>query len=103
MNGNKNPYPEFLIDEASGIRVPCEKYQIWKEGYKAGKEDRRLIKKVMKSEKGMVLVFDKAGEQMPKYQGQYEEARERVLRDAPLDAVFSRISNKIEAIPREEW
>lgn len=35
-----------------------------------------LIRKVMKSEKGIVLVFDEIGEQIPAYQRQYEDVRE---------------------------
>ncbi len=35
-----------------------------------------LIRKVMKSEKGIVLVFVEVGEQIPAYQGQYEDVRE---------------------------
>ena len=104
MNGSKNPYPQFLIDEVSGIEVPNQKHQTWEEGYKAGKRHRQVINTVMKSEKGMVLVFDEYGEQMPEYQGQYEEVMERILREAPPGAVFSHITgNSLEAVPREEW
>ena len=63
-----------------------------------------MIKTVMRSEKGMVLVFDEDGEQVPEYQGQYEDVRGRILRDAPPGVVFSYIiSNSLEAIPKEEW
>ena len=63
-----------------------------------------MIKTVMKSERGLVLVFDEGGEQVPEYQGYYEEVRERILQDAPPSTVFSYIiSNNLEAIPREEW
>ncbi len=34
-----NPYPEFLIDEASGIQVPDLRHEIWAEGYEAGRKD----------------------------------------------------------------
>ncbi len=34
-----NPYPEFLIDEASGIQVRDIRHKIWSEGYEAGKKD----------------------------------------------------------------
>jgi hypothetical protein len=61
------------------------------------------IRNVIKSEKGMVLVFNQNGEQIPKYQGQYEEVRETILRKAPLDAVFSHASTVIQDIPREKW
>jgi len=104
MNRSKNPYPQFLIDEVSGIEVPNQKHQIWEEGYKARKRNRQVINTVMKSEKGMVLVFDEDGEQMPEYQGQYEEVMERILRGAPPGAVFSHITgNSLKAVPREEW
>jgi hypothetical protein len=39
MNKSKNPYPKFLIDEASGIEVTDFKHKIWAEGYKAGRKD----------------------------------------------------------------
>ncbi len=52
-----------------------------------------------------VLVFDENAEQIPEYQGQYQEVREKILRDAPSDAAFGRITaaKAIEAVPREEW
>jgi len=103
MNGDKNPYPGLLFDEVSGTELLNQKHQIWEEGYRVGKEDGQVIKKVMKSEKGIVVVLDEDGEQMLKYQGQYEEVRERILEDAPLDAVFSYVTDRIEVIPREEW
>ena len=106
MSKSKNPYPEFLIDEVSGLKVPDLRHQIWAEGYQAGKEDRRVIKMVIKSQNGMVMVFDKSGEQIPEYQGQYEDVKERILKDAPLDAVFGYFPNheaELEIVPREEW
>jgi len=39
MDRSRNPYPEFLIDEASGIEVPDIRHEIWAEGYKTGKAD----------------------------------------------------------------
>ena len=68
-----------------------------------GENPSPLIKKVMKSEKGIVLVFDGDGEPIPRYQGWYEEVGEQILRDAPLDAVFSHVSESINVVPREEW
>ena len=41
MNRSKNPYPEFLTDEASGIKVLDIRHQIWTEGYKAGERTGR--------------------------------------------------------------
>ena len=34
-----NPYPEFLIDEASGIQVRDLRHELWAEGYEAGRKD----------------------------------------------------------------
>ena len=33
---------------------------------------------------GMAIVFDACGQQMPEYQGCWEDVRERVLRDKPV-------------------
>ena len=61
MNKHKNPYPELLIDEVSGIEVPDIRHKIWAEGYNTGKHDRQVIKSVIKAPSGMVLVFDDRG------------------------------------------
>lgn len=52
-----------------------------------------------------VLVFDENAEQIPEYQGQYQEVRGKILRDAPPNAALRCITaaNKLEAVPREEW
>jgi len=106
MSRNRNPYPEFLIDEASGIRVPDIRHQIWAEGYLAGREDRQAIKSVIKSQDGTVMVFDGNGEQIPEYQGRYQEVKEGILKDAPPNAVFGCFPNcetELKVVPREEW
>jgi len=106
MSQSKNPYPEFLTDEASGIKVPSIRHQIWAEGYKTAKEDRQVIKTIIKSWNGMVIVFDNKGEQMPRYQGQYQEVKESILEDAPPDAIFSQIWGddfELKVVPRAEW
>ena len=105
MSRSKNPYPEFLIDEVSGMRVPDIRHQIWAEGYQAGKDDRETIKTVIKSYNGMVIVFDNRGEQIPEYQGQYQEVKEKILNEAPLNAVFGCFPDyetELEIVPREE-
>ena len=106
MNKNKNPYPQFLIDEASGIEVPDIRHKIWAEGYKVGTKDRQLIKSIIRLQNGMVLVFDERGEQIPKYQGQYEKAKPHILEDAPQSAVFSYVfdyESELTTLPREKW
>lgn len=62
-----------------------------------------MIKSVIKAEKGMVVVFDEKGEQITEYQGEYEEVKEKILRDAPPDAVFTRVVYTLQPVAREEW
>ncbi len=65
-----------------------------------------MIKTVFKWESGMVMVFNKKGEQIPKYQGQYEGVKESILKDAPPEAVFShgfRDDFELKVVPREQW
>ena len=49
----------------------------------------KAIKTVIKLRNNMVVVFDAEGEQIPEYQGQYEDVKERILRDAPDGTVFN--------------
>lgn len=72
--------------------------------YKEG--GSKMIKTVIRLKDDMVMVFDGMGEQMTVYQGQYDQAREKVLEDAPLDAVFVNWfgSDAIpETVSREDW
>ena len=65
-----------------------------------------MIKIVMRFKNNMVMVFDKWGEQIPKYQGQYEKVKESVLRDALPDTIFAlgfTDAGELREIPREEW
>ena len=63
-----------------------------------------MINSVIKTEDGMVLVFDERGNQMPEYQGKYEDVRERILSDAPPFALFWHEENRRNrAVRREEW
>ena len=65
-----------------------------------------MIRTVIKCSNNMVMVFDKKGEQIPEYQGQYEEIKGKILKDAPLNAVFGYFPDyetELEIIPREEW
>ena len=65
-----------------------------------------MIKTVFKWRNGMVMVFDEEGEQITKYQGQYEDVKEHVLEDAPPDAVFThgfRDDFELNVVPREKW
>jgi len=65
-----------------------------------------MIKTVMRFKNNMVMVFDKWGEQIPKYQGQYEKMKESILRDALPDAIFAlgfTDAGELREVPREEW
>ena len=106
MNRSQNPYPEFLIDEVSGVKVLDIRHQIWAEGYQAGKEDNQVIKTVIRCQNDMAMVFDEEGEQIPEYQGQYAEVKESILTDAPPDAVFGYLPDyetELQIVPRDEW
>lgn len=65
-----------------------------------------MIETIIRLENGMVMVFDAEGEQIPEYQGKYEEVKGSILRDAPPDAVFTHwfgYSAEPATICREEW
>ena len=65
-----------------------------------------MIKTVIRFQKNMVMVFDKLGEQIPKYQGRYEEVKEGISRDAPPDTVFAHgftDDSELRKVPREKW
>ena len=106
MNRARNPYPEFFIDEVSGIEIRDIRHKIWAEGYEAGRRYRGRIKNVIRTPEDMVLVFDKRGEQIPEYQGQYQAVRAGIVEDAPPGAVFAyALADKAELqiMTRCEW
>lgn len=56
-----------------------------------------MIKTVIRLRNNMVMVFDDEGEQMPQYQGQYEDVKEKILVDASARTVFNHwFSNSLE-------
>ncbi len=64
------------------------------------------IKSVFRLDNDMVLVFDAEGEQVSQYQGQYEDVKEGILRDAAADAIFAHwfdSSAEPSNVPRENW
>ena len=64
------------------------------------------IRMAIRSKNGMVVVFDEGGEQIPEYQGQYADVKERVLRDAASDAVFNHWfdhADRPQMVPKENW
>ena len=65
-----------------------------------------MIKTVIKCPNNMVMVFDREGEQIPQYQGQYEEVKKKILKDAPPNTVFGYLSNsepELRRVPRQDW
>ncbi|MFC1901491.1 hypothetical protein ACFLX3_00980 [Chloroflexota bacterium] len=65
-----------------------------------------MIKTVIRLNNNMVMVFDTKGEQIPEYQGQYENVKEKILGAAPSGAVFNHwFGNalKPETIAGERW
>ncbi|MBA7678161.1 hypothetical protein ES703_86433 [subsurface metagenome] len=65
-----------------------------------------MIKTVIRCQNDMVMVFDEMGGQISEYQGQYEEIKGKILKDAPLNAVFGCFPDyeiELEIVPREEW
>ena len=64
-----------------------------------------MIRTVIRYSNNMVTVFDKKGEQIPEYQGQYEEVKEKILKDTPPDTRFGYFLNyetELRVVPREE-
>jgi hypothetical protein len=65
-----------------------------------------MIQSVIRCPNDMVLVFDQSEEQIPKYQGRYQEVRELILKDAPPETVFGYwldYETDIKTVSREEW
>ena len=65
-----------------------------------------MIKTVIRCPEDMVMVFDEEGEQIPQYQGQYEEVKKNILKDAPQNTIFGYLSNsepELKRVPRQEW
>ncbi len=65
-----------------------------------------MIKSVIRCPNDMVIVLDEEGEQVPEYQGRYEEVKERILKDAPPETAFGHwfdYEADIRTVSREEW
>lgn len=106
MNRTENPYPRFLTDEASGVEVADIRHLIWAEGYLAAMKAKPTIKSVIKTPDDSVIVLDERGEQIPPYQGRYEEVKPDIMKDAPSTAIFSHVidgQTELTIVPREQW
>ena len=65
-----------------------------------------MIKTAIRFRSNMVMVFDRRGEQIPEYQGQYEKVKESILRGALPDTIFAlgfTDAGELREVPREEW
>lgn len=65
-----------------------------------------MIKTVIRIKNNMVMVFDEEGEQMPEYQGYYDEVKEKIMADASGGSVFHHWfghSLEPEVIANEAW
>ena len=64
-----------------------------------------MISDVIKFQNGIVMVFDETGEQIPKYQGRYEQVKAEILAHAPKTAKFFHGVWNVSgnAVPRKEW
>ena len=65
-----------------------------------------MIKTAIRFKNNMVMVFDKRGEQIPRYQGQYEKVKESILVGALPDTIFAlgfTDAGELRKVPREGW
>jgi hypothetical protein len=65
-----------------------------------------IMKTVVRLRNDMVMVFDAIGEQIPEYQGQYQDVKGKILRDASSDTVFNHwfgCSLEPGTVPPESW
>ena len=65
-----------------------------------------MIETVIRFKNDMVVVFDVEGEQMPEYQGQYDDVKESILRDVPPGSKFAHWFGRgdgPENIDRDSW
>jgi len=65
-----------------------------------------MIKTAIRFKNNMVMVFDKRGEQIPRYQGQYEKVKESILGNALPDTIFAlgfTDAGELREVHREGW
>jgi hypothetical protein len=65
-----------------------------------------MMKTVIRLRNDMVMVFDAIGEQIPEYQGRYEDVKERILRDASSETIFNHwfgCALEPGTVPSENW
>lgn len=65
-----------------------------------------ILYTVIRWQNGMVMVFDNKGKQMPDFQGPIEEVRDRILRHATAETLFTAgnwLTGTMDLIRREEF
>jgi hypothetical protein len=65
-----------------------------------------MVKTIIRTDDGMVMVFDERGEQVPEYQGNYDDVREKVLARASGESGFYHwfgASERPQNVPAERW
>ena len=65
-----------------------------------------MIKSVFRCPNDLVIVLDENGEQIPEYQGYYNDVKESILRDTSSDTVFSYFYDtepRFKIVLREDW
>jgi len=65
-----------------------------------------MIKIIIRMGDDMVMVFDEEGEQIPEYQGHYDDVKKRILAHASGGSVFNHwfgYSLEPEVVPAGAW
>jgi hypothetical protein len=65
-----------------------------------------MIKTVIRIKNDMVLVFDENGEEMPRYQGYYNDVKDKIMADVQPGSIFNHwfgYSLKPVVIRRDCW
>ncbi len=65
-----------------------------------------MIKTVIRIKNDMVLVFDEDGEEMPRYQGYYDDVKDEIMADVQPGSIFNHwfgYSLKPVVIRRDLW
>ena len=66
----------------------------------------KYVKRAIKAENDMALVFDNRGEQIWEYQGQYHTVRRCIMRATSPDTIFHHVASvrsDLLTVPKEAW
>ena len=64
-----------------------------------------MIKTAIRFGDNKVMVFNEKGEQLSRYQGEYEKVKDKILKATPDDAIFQHCNHGVnfEVVEREKW